>query len=73
MAWGQSRTACAIGMPGVDAEAARAVRGGLHHAALVAPSADHQQLDVPQLGMPLAAHFDEEGVEVDVEDAGAHA
>ena len=62
-----------MGMPGVNAVAARAVRGGLHHAALIPPPADDQQLDIPELGMPLAAHFDEEGVEVDVEDAGAHA
>ena len=59
-------------MPGVDAEPARAVRGRLDHPALVAPAADDQQLDVAQLGMPLPAHFDEEGVEVDVKDARAH-
>jgi hypothetical protein len=57
---------------GVDPEAARPVGGGLHHAALVAASADHQQLDVAQLGMSLATHLDEKGVEVDVENARAH-
>jgi hypothetical protein len=57
----------------VNAVAAGAVRGGLHHAALIPPSADDQQLDIPELGMPLAAHFDEKRVEIDVEDAGTHA
>ena len=57
---------------GMDAEAARAVGGRLDDAPLVPPAADHQQLDVAQLGVPLAAHFDEEGVEIDVEDARAH-
>ena len=57
---------------GVDPEAARRVRRGLHHAALVPATADDQQLDLPQLGMPLPADFDEEGVEIDVENARAH-
>jgi hypothetical protein len=56
----------------VDAEPARAVRCRLHHTALVAPPAHHQKLDVAKLGMALAADFDEEGVEIDVEDAGAY-
>ena len=58
---------------GVDAEAPRAVGGGLHHAALVPPAAHDQQLDRAQLGVALPADLDEERVEVDVEDAGAHA
>jgi hypothetical protein len=56
----------------VNAVAAGAVRGGLHHAALIPPPAHDQQIDIPELGMPLPAYFDEERVEVDVEDASAH-
>jgi len=56
----------------VDAVAPGAVRRRLHHAALVAPSAHHQELDVPQLGVALAADFDEERVQIDVQDASAH-
>jgi hypothetical protein len=39
---------------------------------LVAPAAYHQELDIAKLGVALAADFDEEGVEIDVEDAGAY-
>jgi hypothetical protein len=56
----------------VDAVAAGAVGRRLDYAALVAPPAHYQELDVAKLGMALAAHFDEEGVEIDVEDAGAY-
>ena len=58
---------------GVDAVRARAVGGGLDHAALVPPAAHHQQLDPAQLGVALPADLDEEGVEIHVENAGAHA
>jgi hypothetical protein len=60
------------GHPGVDAELPRPVRGRLHHAALIAPPAHHEQLDVAQLGIALPAHLDEERVEVHVQDARAH-
>jgi hypothetical protein len=56
----------------MDAIAACAVGGRLHHAALVAPPAHHQELDVAKLGVALAADFDEEGVEIDVKEAGAY-
>ena len=56
----------------MDAEPASPVRCRLHHPALVAAAAHHQQLDVTELGMPLAADFDEERVEIDVENARAH-
>jgi hypothetical protein len=58
---------------GVDAELPRAVGGRLDHPALIAPAAHHQQLDPAQLGMTLPAHLDEKGVEIHVENAGAHA
>ena len=58
--------------PRVDPVAAGAVRRGLHHAPLVPPAAHHQELDVPELGVVLTAHFDEERVEIDVQDASAH-
>ena len=70
VAAGQSRTACAIG---VDVEFAGPVGGRLHHAALVPPAANHQQLDPEQLGVPLPADLYEKGVEIHVENAGAHA
>jgi hypothetical protein len=56
----------------VDTVAPGPVGCRLHHAALVAPAAHHQELDVAKLGVALAADFDEEGVEIDVEDAGAY-
>jgi hypothetical protein len=56
---------------GADAELARAVRRRLHDAALLAPATDDEQLYLPQLGVALAADFDEEGVKIDVKDARA--
>jgi HSP20 family molecular chaperone IbpA len=56
----------------MDAVAAGTVGCRLHHAALVAPPAHHQELDVAKLGVALAADFDEEGVEIDVEETGAY-
>ena len=58
---------------GVDPEAPGAVGGGLHHAALVPPAADHEQLDVAELGVILSADLHEEGVEIHVNDPGGHA
>jgi hypothetical protein len=58
--------------PGVDAVAPGAVRRRLYHPALIPPPAHHQELEVAQLGMALAADFDEEGVEIDVDDAGTY-
>ena len=72
MAWGQSRTACAIGMPAWMPNRRAPYEADLDHAALIASPAHHQQLDVPELGVPLPAHLDEEGVEVDVENACGH-
>src|SRR5690348_2336607 len=48
------------------------VRGGLHHAALVPPATDDQQLELAELRMALATYLDEEGVEVHVHDSCAH-
>ena len=56
----------------MDAEAARGVRGGLNHTSLVPPAADYQELDVAKLRMIVPAHFDEEGVEVHMENSGGH-
>jgi 3-hydroxyisobutyrate dehydrogenase len=39
---------------------------------LIPPPTHHQELDVTELGVALAADFDEEGVEIDVEDAGTY-
>ena len=58
---------------GVNAEASGRVGCGLDDPPLVPPAADHQQLDLAQLRMALAAHLDEEGIEVDVENAGRHS
>ena len=60
------------GHPGMDAELAGAVGGGLHHPPLVAPAAHDQQVHVSELGVAVAADLDEEGVEVYVHDAGGH-
>jgi hypothetical protein len=57
---------------GVDAEPAGGVGRGLHHPALIPASAHHQQLDVPELGVVLAADLDEEGIQIDVQQAGGH-
>src|SRR5688572_16352663 len=57
---------------GVNPEAARRVRGRLHHPTAVPPTPDHEQLHSAQLGVTLPAYLDEEGVEIDVEDAGGH-
>jgi hypothetical protein len=56
----------------VDAEAPGGIRRRLHHPALIPPPAHHQELEVAQLGMAVAADFDEEGVEIDVDDAGTY-
>ena len=40
--------------------------------ALIPAPSHHQQLDVPELGMVLAADFDEEGIQIDVKEARGH-
>jgi hypothetical protein len=55
------------------AEAPGAVGCRLHHAALVTPATDDQELDLSQLRVMLAADFDKEGVEIHVDDACRHA
>jgi hypothetical protein len=48
------------------------VRSRLHHASLVAPPSDHQQLDFSQLRVILTADLDEEGVQIDMEKSGGY-
>ena len=57
---------------GVDAKPASGMGGGLHHTPLVPASAHDQQLDVPQLGVILAAYLDEEGVKVHMKESRWH-
>jgi hypothetical protein len=45
----------------------------LHHSPRLAPAADDEQLNRPEFWKPLAAHFDEERVEIHVHQAGRHA
>jgi hypothetical protein len=60
------------GHSGADAELTGTVRGGLHHAALLPAAAYDQQVELAQLGMALAADFDEESVEINVKDSCGH-
>ena len=45
----------------------------MYYATLVTAAADYEELDVSQLWVMLAADFDEEGIEIDMYDAGGHA
>ena len=57
---------------GMNAETASAIRSGLYHSSLVAPATDNQKLQVAQFRMIVPADFDEEGIEIDMYDAGGH-
>ena len=60
------------GHAGMNTEPARGMGSRLNHAALVPPAPDHEELDLAQLRVLLPAYLNEKGVQINVEDAGAH-
>src|SRR3954447_23101839 len=57
----------------MNAKAAGGMGGRLNHAPLVPASAHNQQFDLPELGVVVTADFDEEGVEIYMDESRGHA
>jgi hypothetical protein len=56
----------------VNSESARPIRRRLDNSTLVSTASDDQELDPLQLGVILPADFDEEGIEIDVNETRGH-
>jgi hypothetical protein len=56
----------------VNSESAGPIGRRLDDTTLVSTASDYQELDALQLGVILAADFDEEGIEIDVDETRGH-